>query len=125
MHEVRCIVLDEIELFQALVEFHRFRRQPLPAGQVDHIVLTEDDVSVTACFTIRDDHGTETAITVAETELAAMVIRYLMERKVPLASQMQKQLIVVEDQLTLVLHDAKQPFRHGLGRKRATGKAPP
>lgn len=124
MHEVRCIVLDDMELFQALVEFYRFRRQPLPAGQVARIHLTEDDTSVKARFVIRDDHGTETSVAVAEAELAAMVMRYLMERKVPLSSQMKKQLIVVDGQLTLVLHDAQQPFRHGLGRQPAAGTEP-
>jgi len=115
MHEVRCIVLDEIELFQALVEFYRFRRQPLPAGQVDRITLTEDAAAVSARFTIRDDHGAVAAIDIAETELAAMVMRYLMERKMPLANHMQKQLIVIDGQLTLVLHESQQPFRRRMG----------
>lgn len=125
MHEVRCIVLDSIELFQSLVEFYRFRRQSLPAGQVDSITLTEDETAVTARFAIRDDHGAVTILDIGETELAAMVMRYLMERKVPLASHMQKQLIVVEDQLTLVLHDAAQPFRHRLGLPPAAGSKAP
>lgn len=115
MHEVRCIVLDEIELFQALVEFYRFRRQTLPPGQVERIELQESDSTVTASFTIRSNDGDVTTLAVEETELAAMVIRYLMERKVPLASHMQKQLIVVEGQVSLVLHDSPQPFRHKLG----------
>ncbi|MBV5335495.1 hypothetical protein JZU48_00250, partial [bacterium] len=101
MQEVRCVIFEEREVFSAIVSARRARSQPMPPGTVDRITLSEDEI-VHATFHITDDDGRSITLSVGETELAASMIRYLLERKVPVPMKLKKMLIVTERQLGLV-----------------------
>ncbi len=113
MREVRCIVFDDREVFNAVVGLRRARRKPLPVGTVIAVALMEDD-EVHAAFHMRDDNGAASALEVGEAEIAAACVHFLMERHVPIPSRMQKLLIVVDQQVGLVFHNiGAPPFRGG------------
>lgn len=112
MREVRCIIFEEREVFEAVVSARRARKAPIPAGYVSRITLAEDEV-VHATFFIESDKGQKIQLSIGETEIAAAMLRYLLERNVPVSQKMRKMLIVTDNQLGLVLYDADIPFRRG------------
>jgi hypothetical protein len=112
MREVRCVIFEEREVFAAVVGSRRARNQAMPPGLVDRITLSEDEI-VHATFYITADDGRKITLSIGETELAAALIRYLLERNVPVPQKLRKMLIVTEHQLGLVFYDSAIPFRRG------------
>lgn len=112
MREVRCVIFEEREVLAAVVASRRGRNQPMPPGFVNRITLHEDEI-VHATFDISADDGRNIRLAIGETELAAALIRYLLERNVPVPAKLRKMLIVTQRQLGLVFYDSGIPFRHG------------
>lgn len=112
MREVRCVIFEEREVLAAVVASRRARSQPMPPGFVNRITLHEEDI-VHVTFDISADDGRNIKLAVGETELAAALIRYLLERNVPVPAKLRKMLIVTERQLGLVFYDSGIPFRRG------------
>lgn len=112
MQEVRCVIFEEREVFAAVVSARRARNQPMPPGVVDRISLAEDEI-VHATFHITADDGRAMTLSVGESEIAAALIRYLLERNVPVPMKLRKMLIVTNHQLGLVFYDSSIPFRRG------------
>lgn len=112
MREVRCVIFEEREVLAAVVASRRTRNQPMPPGFVNRITLHEDEI-VHATFEVSADDGRSIKLAVGETELAAALIRYLLERNIPVPAKLRKMLIVTDRQLGLVFYDSGIPFRHG------------
>lgn len=112
MREVRCVIFEDREVLAAVVASRRARNQPMPPGFVNRITLHEDEI-VHATFDISADDGRNIRLAIGETELAAALIRYLLERNVPVPAKLRKMLIVTERQLGLVFYDSGIPFRRG------------
>lgn len=112
MREVRCVIFEEREVLAAVVASRRARSQPMPPGFVNRITLHEEDI-VHVTFDISADDGRNIKLAIGETELAAALIRYLLERNVPVPAKLRKMLIVTERQLGLVFYDSGIPFRRG------------
>lgn len=112
MREVRCVIFEEREVLAAVVASRRVRNQPMPPGFVNRITLHEDEI-VHATFEVSADDGRNIKLAVGETELAASLIRYLLERNVLVPAKLRKMLIVTDRQLGLVFYDSGIPFRRG------------
>lgn len=112
MREVRCVIFDEREVLNAVVAARRARNQPMPPGFVNKIMLHEEDI-VHVTIEIEADDGRSIKLSIGETELAASMIRYLLDRKVLVPAKLKKMLIVTDQQLGLVFYDAHIPFRRG------------
>lgn len=112
MREVRCVIFDEREVLSAVVASRQARSQPMPPGFVNSITLHEENI-VHATFDIATDDGRKIKLAIGETELAAALIRYLLERNVPVPAKLRKMLIVTDRQLGLVFYDSGIPFRRG------------
>lgn len=112
MREVRCVIFEEREVLAAVVAARRARSQPMPPGFVSRITLHEEDI-VHATFDISADDGRNIRLAIGETELAAALIRYLLDRSVLVPAKLRKMLIVTERQLGLVFYDSSIPFRRG------------
>lgn len=112
MREVRCVIFEDREVLAAVVASRRARNQPMPPGFVNRITLHEDEI-VHANFDISADDGRNIRLAIGETELAAALIRYLLERNIPVPAKLRKMLIVTDRQLGLVFYDSGIPFRRG------------
>lgn len=102
MKELRCIVFNEQEVANAILDRRRRRREPLPIGQIAGIgVETANGLRV--ILHLLQDDGTMDHESVGETDTMAAVISYCMSRKIPLPVESDKFLFLVNGALALMI----------------------
>jgi hypothetical protein len=100
--ELRLITFREAELIRAVTGYHRRRGLPIPNGAVESARVTEFG-NVAAVLTIRDDAGDVTELNVSDEELAAALLLYCFDRKIPLPAESEKRLYRVGGEIGLVI----------------------
>ena len=94
--EMRQIMFRAPEIMTAITEYHRRRGIALPQGTaIDCKVTDEPALSVT--LSIEGDGGTMSEISVNPEVLAASLILYCINRKIPLPAEADKRLQKVGD----------------------------
>ncbi|MBV9861921.1 MAG: hypothetical protein JO267_07215 [Alphaproteobacteria bacterium] len=105
--ELRHIVFRPVEVVKAVIEYRRRMRRPLPAGHLRSYQLREPsatDDAVSAIFEISPDTTSEPQIVeLAGPELAASLILFCIDRKIPLPASANKSLKKFGDHLTLIV----------------------
>lgn len=102
MKELRCLVFTEQEVVNAVLDRRRRVREALPTGTVTKVVHTDGD-SVDTLLTITDDDGKAEELLLPETEVAAALVAYCMNRRIPLPVASDKMLYIINGALTLMI----------------------
>ncbi|MFV1851930.1 MAG: hypothetical protein ACMZ66_14660 [Thalassospira sp.] len=100
MREIRCIVFDDGELIKALLAHGRRTGKGLPAGQISSFEI-ERGKEVIAKMTITADDGNKMVVPTSGAELAAAMIAYCIDRKVPVPAHAAKSITVLDDHVAL------------------------
>ncbi|WP_033069382.1 hypothetical protein [Thalassospira australica] len=100
MREIRCIVFEDGELIKAILAHGRRTGKALPAGQISSFEI-ERSPEVIARMTITPDAGQKTIVPTTGAELAAAMIAYCIDRKVPVPAHAAKSITIIDDQVAL------------------------
>jgi hypothetical protein len=94
--ELRQIMFRAPEIMTAITEYHQRRAIALPYGTAVGCKVT-DEPALSATLSIQADGGTMSEITVNAEVLAASLILYCINRKIPLPAEADKRLQKVGD----------------------------
>ncbi len=101
--EVRQLLFQSRELILAVTEYYQRRGLPLPVGTASRITIAEAQ-PLQAILDITTDQGEAVNIELNAEALAAALILYCINRKIPLPADADKKLKrVQEDALALVV----------------------
>ncbi len=96
MKEFRCIIFNEQEVLTAIIERRRRAREPLPAGTIRGVAYDiREKGAVLAEITVADDHGKTDVVLVPVAELAAALIDYCLNRRIPLPAGSRRWIEVI------------------------------
>ncbi len=100
--ELRHIVFTPNEVLRSITQYRHRRREPLPAGTISNLKIEEKpDVHVVLSIT-GDTSKTPEELVFQGAELAAALVMFCIERKIPLpAARAKKTLRVFDKQLGL------------------------
>jgi len=100
--ELRHIVFTPNEVLRSVTQYRHRRREPMPAGTVSNLKIEDrPDVHVIVYIT-SDDRKSSQEVVFQGAELAAALVMYCIERKIPLpAARAKKTLRVFDKQLGL------------------------
>ena len=85
MKEFRCIIFTEQEVLTAVIERRRRAREQLPVGTIQGVTYdSTDGNAVFARIRIADDYGKVTDVVARAAELAAALVEYCLNRKIPM-----------------------------------------
>jgi hypothetical protein len=100
--EIRQIVFKQTEVCAAINDYRRRRNEPLPVGTIDGIAFSEGP-DVTATLTIKNNAGDNIAVTLSREAVAAALILFCINRKIPLPAKGQKKLQKIGDSVGLTI----------------------
>ncbi len=118
MKELRCIVLGHREVFTAVVDYKRKRREPLPNGEVKEFEMAEGPVT-SVRFSLESLLGERGEMTCHGAELTAAVIEFLIGRKVPIPKAAKKHLTAIRNELSLTLEVEERGGRDASARPKS------
>jgi hypothetical protein len=100
--ELRHIVFTPNEVLRSVTQYRHRRREPLPAGTISNLRIEErPDVHVVLSIT-GDSNKSVEEVVFQGAELAAALVMFCIERKIPLpAARAKKTLRVFDKQLGL------------------------
>jgi hypothetical protein len=100
--ELRHIVFTPNEVLRSVTQYRHRRREPMPSGTVSNLKIEDrPDVHVVVYIT-SDDRKSSQEVVFQGAELAAALVMYCIERKIPLpAARAKKTLRVFDKQLGL------------------------
>ena len=100
MRELRCIIYTKKEIAKALKDQRLRADQPLPAGNMVDVRVGEKP-HITVTVNIVDDGGRSHTVPFSGAELAAALIAYCIDRRVPIPASAKKSLTLIEGKLAL------------------------
>ena len=102
--EIRHILFRPLEVVSAIADYHRRMQMPLPPGSVVRSVVEDAEGLVRFTMVVSNDDGSVRHSVVTEgVQLAASLILFCRERRVPLPSDSHKALRKMDDWLALVV----------------------
>jgi len=99
--EYRLIFFDQNELCRALIEYNRQRRTPFPPGNLKKVVIGRTDLSVT--IHIDKDAGALETVTFDTATVAAALIVFCKDRKIPLPAKSAKEIRLIAERLCFLI----------------------
>lgn len=97
--EMRHIAFTPNEVLRAITQYKHRRREPLPKGTISSLKIEElPDVHVVMSI-IGDTHRTPEEVVFQGAELAAALVMYCIERKIPLPATKAKKTLRIFDKL--------------------------
>ena len=110
--EMRVMMYNDQEVVAALASFYRKSGRPLTVGQIARYVINEGEgVSVSLAVETVDGEIVEHGI--SEADLAAAIIMQAITAKIPLPAEADKRILVIENQVTLVIHKRRNKMDAG------------
>lgn len=110
--EIRHIIFSNEEVIRAVVDYHRRSGSPLPSGSIIRLELITEPV-VRCGLHIGLDDGARQAHWVDNPTLAACLIFFCINQRIPLPTKSAKQLHMMNDKVALVVHKTAQTDRPG------------
>ena len=101
MKELRCLVFTDQEVAKAVLDRRRMR-EPLPQGTIGKITYKDGD-GITTTIQVTGDEGDDQSMVLSEPEVAAALVAYCMNRRIPLPVASDKMLHLINDSLTLMI----------------------
>lgn len=116
--ELREIAFRESEFFNAVRDYRMRRGQPLPVGSVLGIDLS-DDPNLSATIRIGDDEGVSfESIDLEAESIAAALILFCINRKIPLPAHADKSVMRAGDHVILKINiSAENYYSKKIGTK--------
>jgi hypothetical protein len=102
MKELRCIVFNEQEVANAILDRRRRQREPVPAGQIAGVTYKMGEAFTVSLYLLQDNGALEQEVVRGDEVLAAM-IAFCMGRRIPLPVAAEKFLFLVNNALTLMI----------------------
>ncbi|WP_246832879.1 hypothetical protein [Thalassospira sp. MCCC 1A01428] len=100
MRELRCIIFENVEIIRAITGHRRRTGKPLPPGQLGKLkISTSPEIVVT--LELLPDDGHSLFIPSSGAELAAALIAYCIDLRVPMPASAQKALTVLDGHIAL------------------------
>ena len=104
-NEIRHIIFTSDEVIRALIDYHRRAGNPLPAGNVVKCTFEKEDNLIKASLHMAvDADGSRQVVPVVQTTLAAALILYCINQKIPLPAKANKSLQLHNDTVGLVIN---------------------
>lgn len=100
MRELRCIVFEDGELIKALVAHGQRTGKSMPSGQISSFEI-ERNPEVIARMVITSDAGEKAIVPTSGPELAAAMIAYCIDRRVPVPAHSAKSITVIDGLVAL------------------------
>ena len=100
MRELRCIIYSKNELAVAIKDHRKRAARPLPAGVLVSVKI-HSKPDITVILNISDDDGNPHSVTFSGPELAAALIAFCIDQRVPLPVAAKKSLTLIEGQVAL------------------------
>ena len=121
MREFRCLVFSKQEALMAVIDRRRRLREPLPVGTVRDILFeVRSTDGVVSTIEIVDDYGQIENLSISAAEMAASLIDYCINHKIPFPSGSTKWIEVLkEGEVTLLLTIDSGKRKRPLPAKRA------
>ena len=98
--EERRIIFTDAEVVAAVQALYQRAKQAFPPGNVWNVSISEDNGCQVDCDVV-DAKGHRDRVTVAGERLAAALILFCMQHKIPLPARAQKGLVIMQGQLAL------------------------
>jgi hypothetical protein len=111
--EYRLIFFDQNELCRALIEYNRQRRTPFPPGNLRKVVIGRSALTVTIQVD-PDKGGAIEEVTFDTPSIAAALIIFCKERKIPLPAKSSKEMRLVADRLCMLIRTKGAPADAGV-----------
>jgi hypothetical protein len=105
--EYRLIFFDQNELCRALIEYNRQRRTPFPPGNLRKVVIGRTNLNVT--IQIDMDAGAAEHVSFDTASIAAALIVFCKDRKIPLPAKASKEMRLVADRLCMLIRTKGTP----------------
>lgn len=102
MKELRCLVFTDQEVAKAVLDRRRRMREPLPQGAVGKVAY-RDENGIETTIQVTGDAGDDHSMVLGEAEVAAALVAYCMNRRIPLPVESDKMLYLINDSLTLMI----------------------
>ncbi|MEQ8393009.1 MAG: hypothetical protein RIB30_18635 [Thalassospira sp.] len=100
MRELRCIVFEDGELIKALIAHGQRTGKAMPPGQISSFEI-ERTPEVVARMVITSDAGEKTIVPTSGAQLAAAMIAYCIDRRVPVPAHAAKSITVIDGHVAL------------------------
>ena len=100
MRELRCIIFENLEVIKAITGHRRRVGKPLPPGQIGKVKVTTSPEIVVTLELIPDD-GHSLFIPSSGAELAAALIAFCIELRVPMPVSAKKALTVIDGNVAI------------------------
>ena len=111
MREFRCLIFADHEVITAYIERLKRLRSPLPAGTIRGIEYNATAAKqVDSVLTVISDEGEIHRIQIRMVEMAASLVDYCLNRKIPIPSGSQKWVEVINThELVLLMTLTERP----------------
>jgi hypothetical protein len=111
--EYRLVFFDQNEMCRALIEYKRQRGTPFPPGNLRKVVIGRSALDVT--IQVEPDRGGAIEqVTFDTTSIAAALIIFCKERKIPLPAKSSKEMRLVADRLCMLIRTKGAPADAGV-----------
>ena len=100
MRELRCIIYNKNELAIAIKDHRKRAARPLPAGVLVDVKI-DSKPNITVTLKVSDDKGGTHVVSFSGAELAAALIAFCIDQRVPLPVAAKKSLTLIEGQVAL------------------------
>ena len=100
MRELRCIVFEDGELIKAIIAHGQRTGKTMPLGQISSFEI-ERKPEVVARMVITSDAGQKATVPTSGAELAAAMIAYCIDRRVPVPANAAKSITVIDGHVAL------------------------
>ncbi|MBL8808477.1 MAG: hypothetical protein JNN22_16650, partial [Rhodospirillales bacterium] len=101
--EYRLIFFRESELVRAIGAFARLRKKPLPVGQITRLVL--DSEELTLAVHLEKDDGGKVQRKFSGPEVAAALIAYCKDARIPLPRKAAKEMRVIANRPAFLIRE--------------------
>jgi hypothetical protein len=101
--EYRLIFFRESELVRAIGAFARLRKKPLPVGQITRLVLDADEITLS--LHLEKDNGGTISRKFSSNEVAAALIAYCKDARIPLPRNASKELRVISNRPAFLIRE--------------------
>ena len=102
MKEFRCIVFSDQEAISAIIERRQKQREQLPVGTILGLTHNSDGSNTFTLMTV-DDYGKKTPVIIAIPEMAAALVCYCLDRRIPMPASAKKGIEIMGSDITLVM----------------------
>lgn len=116
--EIRHIIFLQEEVIRAIIDYHRRSGNALPSGTIIKLSYEKEPTLRCALHIGVDADDSRQVVWIEEQILAASLIFFCIQNKIPLPTKASKTLQIINDQIALKVTRTPQDARSGPGSAR-------